>query len=307
MAIVAEQLVDEDVLVDSPDGSSITHVFRLHDDAGDELTRLDVYTWVDANYPRGTPLTDFPNLKVFSREMARLNNDRGFIWIVKVMYRTLSTGGLSSVPWNDAPKWRWMANAFDVPMSIDATTPTAKVVMNTAGDPFENPPSELRVYGELRYSRNVDPNSNLYDLIRTQMIEQNEDVVYGNSDQFTIMRIGGGNGLIVPARRAAMWIEGCEPDVRDGVAFASVNFAFRFYTIEYVDEVKIYSFGYNFLDPSDANKKKAIQYNGEPPRLPIPLDASGNKIDTVTSTSIPFLHTFKRRVSLVSFSPYGFI
>ena len=52
MAIVAEQLVDEDVLVDSPDGSSITHVFKLHDDTGAELTRLDAYTWVDANYPR---------------------------------------------------------------------------------------------------------------------------------------------------------------------------------------------------------------------------------------------------------------
>lgn len=307
MAIVAEQLVDEDVLVDSPEGSSITHVFKLHDDAGAELTRLDAYTWADTNYPRGQALTDFPNLKVFSREMARLNNDRGFIWIVKVMYRTLSIGGLSSVPWNDDPDWTWLANAYDVPMQFDASTPS-KRVENTAGDAFENPPTELRVYGELRYQCNVDPASSRYDAIRKQLIEQNKEVVYGNSNSYTIMRIGGGNGLLVPARASVMWIEQVRPGVRDGVRFATVNYAFRFYTSEYCDEAEIYSYGYNQIWGDDT--KHPIAYAGELTRVPCPLDSNGTVIDTTLPSNVnvlPFLHTFKKRVQLVDFGVYGFI
>ncbi len=307
MAIVAEQLVDEDVLVDSPDGSSITHVFRLHDDAGAELTRLDAYTWVDTNYPRGQALTDFPNLKVFSREMARLNNDRGFIWIVKVMYRTMSTGGLSSVPWNDAPDWSWIANAYDVPMQYDASTPS-KRVENTAGDAFENPPTELRVYGELRYQCNVDPASSKYDAIRRQLIEQNKEVVYGNNNSYTIMRIGGGNGLFVPARASVMWIENVRPGLRDGVSFATVNYAFRFYTNEYCDEAEIYSYGYNQKWGDDT--VHPITFAGEMTKVPCPLDSNGVRIDTTNSANehvLAFLHNFKKRVQLVDFSVYGFI
>lgn len=307
MAIVAEQLVDDDVLVDSPEGSSITHVFKLQDDTGVELTRLDVYTWADANYPRGQELDDFPNLKVFSREMARLNNDRGFIWIVKVSYRTLSTGGLSSVPWNDAPKWRWIANAYDVPMQYDASTPS-KRVENTAGDAFENPPTELRVYGELRYRFNVDPSSAKYDAVRRQLIEQNKEVIYGNSAQYTIMRIGGGNGLIIPARASVMWIEGNEPEVRDGVSFAVVDFAFRFYTDEYCDEANIYSYGYNQKYGDDT--VHPITFAGEMTKVPCGLDSNGVRIDTTLPSNVnvlPFLHKFKKRVQLVDFGVYGFI
>jgi len=305
MAIVSQQLVDDDVLVESPDGSSVTHVYKVTDDAGAALTRLDVWTWASTNYPLGLSLTDFDNLKVYERQISRLNNDtHGFVWIVRITYKTQTYGPVDEVPWNDNPSWEWISNAYDVPMDVDFSS-TPKTVANTAGDPFENPPTYLRVDGELRYTRNINPNSLIYELVREQMTDGANRRVYGNSDTYTIMRIGGANGQIIQPRRSVMWIDGVGKDVRNNVEFPVVRFAFRFYPEEYGDEVELYSFGYNQIV---GGKKKNIVINGDVPRLPMPLDAAGAVIDLVASpTATPFLHTFKRPVTLVPFSPYSWI
>lgn len=292
----------------SPDGSDVTKRFIVRDSAGAALTHRDVYDYAVLAYPIGQTLTDFDGLSVYRYQIARLGNDtHGFAWVLDVEYRSLSFGALNPLPWQDDPDWSIEARTYERPFFKDATTPVPKDVVNSVGDPFEEMPASLAVECEMRYTRNENPSGSRYADIRAQVISQSDREVYCNTDEFTIGRINGGSGLIVPARRSIMWIEGVRRLTRESVAYVEVTYGFRFYPRYPADEIRIANMGYNYYSTAStpSSIKPILGASGEATRVPKWINTDGTLF--VTGSGDPPELTFKRPVKLVAFGPYSFV
>lgn len=306
MAAGSAPLVDEGPMTISPDGSDITKRYIVRDSDGLALTYRNVYDYAAATFPTGSTLTDFDGLSVYKYQLNKLGSDtHGFAWVLDVEYRSRSFGPLNPLPWNDAPEWSIEARTFEKPFFKDATTPTPKDVVNSVGDPFEEMPTSLAVECEMRYTRNEQPGGSRYSLIRDQVISQNDRPVYCNTDQYTIGRINGSSGLVVPAKRSIMWIESVRRLTRDSVAYVEVTYGFRFYPLTPADEIKIDNYGYNYYKVANTPPAEPIfGAKGEVTRFPKRINLDGTLF---TGGGEPPQVTFKRPVRLVPFAPYSFV
>lgn len=177
-------------------------------------------------------------------------------------------------PWSRDPRHEYEFSEYNVPLQIDFTTPTAKPLVNAAGEPFDPPLEVQAVYPKVSISR------------ASQTYDQNVAAALIGSVNASDVTI---NGKVVTAGTARLlrW-SGSEAVWLNPATSAAVDYYEEAIEIEIRSggfDVSLRNEGFHVL--ADGVQSRIIFSDGQPPAVPQFLSADGTTI-TATPNYITF-------------------
>jgi hypothetical protein len=265
MAGTLTEIIDNGGLRSQREGinSDLTRVFKVAGLTGG--TGAEAETEAISGFPADNStygIAPYANLRKFSHSFEWQNTAKTE-GLVTVRYRTPSnTRTQTGSPGDRSPIITWGTQLESRPLLKDFTTPTAKVVVNTAGQPFDPPPTTL--VGVPYVEVTVWKTSSQFTGTVVPLIAQCPIV---NSGSFTI------DGVAFSARKLLATVERAEKEFEDTETYYRVSY--RFLINNDTWDLKLLSYGY--YENVGGEWKPIVDTEGSLVTRPYPLAPDGTK------------------------------
>lgn len=259
------------------------------DDRTDDAT--DINDYLDANsFTLGAAHPNYASALLTTRDVTRMGDNAPFQWRVELTYETPSgSSDPDANPLTRDPVVVWQSSIDQKLLPYDYSATRTNFV-NTAGEPYEDPPMALFASWELSYTRNEANLSAVMSFIGQDTLWGNTAFV--NSGSFNI------DGQTIGAKHALMWVESAQKFKENGTNYYAVTYRFLFKTGPTGGwRPNIAQYGYSELVASVPTE---IFIKGSPISLPWPLDSAGAKKTNRTDDPAEVEYVMYKEVSFTS-------